>query len=404
MAPTHTLIRQLSPTESRSADGGRYVGYSTQLAGPVDLAAWQEAFAILRSAYPVLAARIGYTAAGQAVLETDDASPGVVSAPETADTDPLFGFPDLCGRTSALSVVRHDVGTSSVTLVTHHAIADGPHSLRLLADLWTYYTGVIEGRPQQPVPHPYPESLETLLSERGFVPEAPTWEMPPTREPLRPRTTPPSRTRVRFTADETDALHSAGRRLGTTINGLVSAALLQTAARTHGFDVSDLIHRYAINLRERVDPPIGLTEGTSVFGMVHFVADPAVDTSDAGTAALAGAIVDRLADELSTGRIQRAALAEALGPAMPTASPMTVISTNLGTVPDLPTPTGVTVTDFRVVVPPGQSRPPRTTPPPPQTTPLSATIITTFNRQLALDSTVSPDEMTEIVQRIRQLL
>nr|WP_232542442.1 hypothetical protein [Nocardia bovistercoris] len=130
--------------------------------------------------------------------------------------------------------------------------------------------------------------------------------------------------------------------------------------------------------------------------MAGFVAGPAVDTGDAGTAALARAIVERLSDDVCTGRIQRAALAVPVNPATPAASPVHVVSTNWGVVPDLVTPAGVTITDFRATVPAGHAKP--------RITPLSATVITTFDRRLSLDSTASPAEMATIAQRVRRLL
>ncbi|QIS20460.1 phthiocerol/phthiodiolone dimycocerosyl transferase family protein [Nocardia terpenica] len=394
MSSVPTLIRPLSPSESMFAEAGIYVSYSTRVTGAIDTAALQEAFAALRRTYPVLVTRIRPTAPGQAVLEDDGTSDHAVTG-GTAVDDALSGLPDLGGKAAALHVVSHDADTSSVTLLTHHAIADGRHSLRLLADLWSNYTAIVEGRPLDPTAQPYPDSAETLLSERGFVPEEPTWSMPPVPENICSGGTEVLPARARFTAEETDALRSTARRLHTTINGLVSAALLQTTADSYGVDVGDLLYLYPVDLRTRVTPSIGLTEGTNVLGLARFVSDSGVDTS---TAALARAVVDRLAQGLSTGEVQRATMRLPSDPeAMVALLPTMVISTNWGVVPELRTPAGVAVTDFHPGMAPIVSDVPSTGMP-------SATIITTFEGQLTLDSTVGPAEVADIARRIRDLL
>ncbi|ATL68234.1 phthiocerol/phthiodiolone dimycocerosyl transferase family protein [Nocardia terpenica] len=397
MSSAPTLIRPLSPSESMFAEAGIYVSYSTRVTGGIDTAALREAFAALRRTYPVLATRIRSTGPGQSVLEDDGMSDYAVTG-GTAEDDVLSGLPDLGGKAAALHVVSHDADTSSVTLLTHHSIADGRHSLRLLADLWSNYTAIVEGRPLDLVVRPYPDSAETLLSERGFVLEESAWSMPAMPENARSRDTEVLPARARFTAEETEALRSTARRMQTTINGLISAALLQTTADSQGVDVGDLLYVYPVDLRTRVTPPIGLTEGTNVLGLARFVAESGFDTSGASTGALARAVVDQLAQGLSTGEVQRATMRLPADPeALVTLLPTMVISTNWGVVPELRTPAGVSVTDFHPGMAPIVSDIPMAGMP-------SSTIITTFEGQLTLDSTVGPAEVADVARRMRDLL
>ena len=58
---------------------------------------------------------------------------------------------------------------SELTLYTHHSLADAHHQFALLEKLFGWYTDIVTGAGVGPVKaEPIPESLESVLSERGI--------------------------------------------------------------------------------------------------------------------------------------------------------------------------------------------------------------------------------------------
>ena len=55
----------------------------------------------------------------------------------------------------------------TVTLVIHHAIADGRHMFVVLEEFWLSYTATVEGTPFTLDGNDYPDSVEKILSDRG---------------------------------------------------------------------------------------------------------------------------------------------------------------------------------------------------------------------------------------------
>ncbi|MCM6776758.1 hypothetical protein NDR87_22250 [Nocardia sp. CDC159] len=389
-SPT-TLIRPLAPSEATFATFGIYVGYATLVRGRLDTTALMEAFRALQRAYPVLASRIADDS-GRSVLERADGA-GAISRCERNSGDPLAGLPDPRSRAALVHIAPDDCDQTWVTLLTHHSIADGHHALQLLADLWALYTDIVEGREIWTNRHGYPRPAEQLLAERGVTgdPGEPMdWstQLGQHPDPAPPST--PATVRTRLTAAETKALIAFGHRENTTINGLVSAALLRAEAEVRGVGVGGLTYRYVVDLRTRVDPPMGYTDGTNVLGLATFVAD-----ADAypGIAHLARAINDEFARDLASGTIQRSALR--LPEQFAASGDVDVQSTNWGRIPPLRTPSDASIEDFRplghtVGASLASGGWPR-----------AMHIITTFAGQLTIDSEVTGSPTTD---RIRALL
>ncbi|QIS04185.1 hypothetical protein F5X71_19265 [Nocardia brasiliensis] len=382
MTSSQLLVRSLDPSELIHFRFGVYVGYSTRVRGALDTDTLAAAFETLREAYPVLSTRL--------VLD-DDGGPVIAAAPEPAlisegagqVADPLFALPDLDGRAAAIHLVRDRDGAVAVTLLTHHAIADGHHSLHLLSELWTYYTAHAAGTPTGAVPHEYPLSLEQLLVQRGLdagpAPELPDPELfaPFARD--RPRVR--ERVRTRLSVEQTRALLAVGRKHGTTINGLVSAALLATTAQVRGVGIETLHYTYPVDLRRRLTPEIGYPEGTNVLGLAYFAAEP---HSDRDLLALADAITTSFRTGLASGAL-RTPNDELMAVATADGFSQVVVSTNWGVIPPLPTPADLEIEDFVPDLP---------------DSPLLAVaphIITTYRGRLTVDTKADSDEAARIL-------
>ncbi|WP_433654650.1 phthiocerol/phthiodiolone dimycocerosyl transferase family protein [Nocardia sp. CA-128927] len=392
MTSSQLLVRPLAPSEVTHFRFGLYVGYAARVRGKLDSAALAQAFAILREAYPILSARLVLDHVSQPSIE---AAPELSAAVDevTGPTDePLFGLPDLADRAAAIHTVRGSDDTATVTLLTHHAIADGHHSLHLLSELWHLYTACVADELTAPHRHDYPHSLEHLLDQRGI-------DVGPTVLPdenvlgaladVDIPSTPPERVRTRLSAADTAALLAAGRSQGTTINGLVSAALLAATAQSRGVDIATLHYTYPVDLRSRLTPRVGYPEGTNVLGMAYFTADSHADDD---LLALARAITGNLREGVATGAVfagssQFMAAATAQGDSINPAEFLStmVISTNWGVIPHLPTPPDLTIEDFYPVMP---SNP---------MTAVAPYVITTYDGQLTIDTSARSAETSQLL-------
>ncbi|MFI5775684.1 hypothetical protein [Nocardia sp. NPDC051570] len=351
---TPEITRPLAPSEAMFAGNQLYVGYSVRTSGELDLTALATAYEAVCRTYPVLAARLDTTADGEAVLVTSDIRPtlGVGTGPLDR---PLSGVDlDQAHALSGLSVT-YDGTEASVTLATHHSVADAYHSFGVLTALWDRYIDTVEGVSATLRRHPYPKSVEQLLAERGIDQLAPAPADPRTAPadapaaPNSPATEPITfaMARHRLTAAETTALADLGHRERLTINGLLSAALLLAEAEIRRVSLAELIYVYPVNLRTRLTPQIGLTEGTNVLGFAHF--QPTTPSADPLT--LAREISAGLRAGLAEGLIQRSTLAlsdpQAMAQAAAAMSAGAVVMTNWGPVPALRAPAELRLTDFR---------------------------------------------------------
>ncbi|WP_433574406.1 phthiocerol/phthiodiolone dimycocerosyl transferase family protein [Nocardia brasiliensis] len=393
MTSSQLLVRPLAPSELMYFRFGLYVGYSTRVRGRLDPTVLARAFETLRAAYPVLSTRL---------VQDDESGPAIAAVPDVAAAlfdvvgpveDPLHELPDLDGRAAAIHTVRGGDDTAAVTLLTHHAIADGHHSLHLLSELWKYYTAHAEGAPAAPARHAYPHSLEHLLAARG-IRTAPALELPDTDgvESLADTSANPAeRVRIRLSANETRLLLAAGRQHGTTINGLVSAALLAATAQGRGVDIDTLHYTYPVDLRSRVSPRIGYPEGTNVLSIAYFAADP---HSERDLLALARAVSATLRESIATGTLFTGG-AELASMLTPEALSSALISTNWGVIPPLRTPADLTIEDFHPLMSNG-SLPT-----------LAPHVITTYDGQLTIDTQAhTPDAgrlCTEHLHRFAEL-
>ncbi|WP_067478467.1 phthiocerol/phthiodiolone dimycocerosyl transferase family protein [Nocardia amamiensis] len=390
-----TVIRPLAPSEAIFANSEVLVGYSTRVAGRLDLTALSAAFEAVVRARPVLGARLESDGhGGHLLLESTGAPPEI----SVADGDPeqLLTGAQLDQRRTlgALCVVR-DGDNAGVTLVTHHSIADASHSLTVFGELWSCYTDLTRGCLPDLPSYGFPRPVEDLLRERG-VEKIDTPALPP-RPVGVARINPgpddyqlPRTARCRLTREQTAALVELGHREKTTINGLASAAILLTEAELRGLPLPELSYTYSVDLRARVRPPIGMTEGTNVLGFANFV-----PPSGSTLVGLARGISDALRAGLCAGIVQQTPLhipEIAAGP--PPSAPGIVLATNWGRVCGPRLPDTLRVTDFRSIM---LGKPDKTGHRLQQ--PSGTIIISTFDDRLSIEIH-HPDETTA-EQRVR---
>lgn len=361
-----TVIRPLAPSEQIYAFGEVFVGYCVRVSGRLDIAALTTAFDALVAAHPTLAAQLvpdrvlGHTLVAAGPPET-----GLTVAEGDPELLLTGADPDQRRALSTVCVVRGP-DTTSVTLLAHHSIADAVHALALFEQLWTGYGVAAAGGTPRPPATPFPVAVEELLRTRG-IRKLPT--PAPTIAPAESDGEPPRAegpypalvtSRCLLSREATAALVDFGHRVGVTVHGLVSAALLLTEAEARRVQVHDLTYSYSVDLRRRVHPPIGRMEGTNVLGFTGH--RPAPDTEPT-LVGLARGICGALRADLASGFIQQTPLQLPETTAAPASGRAdTVMTTNWGRIPPFPAPPGLRFTDFRSTMiakpdPTGRRRP-----------------------------------------------
>ena len=343
------IWRALSLTEKIHAGKEAYIGYTVRTAGRLDLAALATAYETVCRAHPQFAAALDVEDEGYVFVESavpPDARIG------DGDLDrPLAGIDlDQHRALSGLNVVR-DGEAASVCLVAHHSIADAHHAIDVLATLWSCYTDLVGGVPAGLPRHAFPRSLEDLLAERGVTTAAPGAGASRVR-PL------PERAAVvrdvvqhRMTAAETAAVAEFSRREHVTVNGLLSGAILLAESEIRDLPLAELVYRFTVNLRGRLTPPVGATEGTNVLGGAGFTATGDMTPDAAGIGRVIG---EQLRAGLADGSVQRSIVdmvsrtpsADAT-PWATDAAPAVVSMMNWGRIPPMRTPEGLALTGLR---------------------------------------------------------
>ncbi|WP_338772601.1 hypothetical protein V7968_14300 [Nocardia vulneris] len=405
---TSTVVRPLAPSEQMFAWIGVYVGYAVQVTGRLDLAKLSAAYEAVVRAYPVLGARLAPTGDGGYSLV---AGTGAAPAISVVDDDPDRLLTDQKldqGETLSAVCVTRAGDTASVTLLTHHSIADAYHSLAVLAELWSCYTELVSGQtPARPV-HAYPVSIEEVLAARGIekrelpAPEDQTGTptephpAPSATEPAagENRQTVPDSSRCLLSEAETKALIELGHRTGVTINGLVSAAILLTEAEIRGLPLNEIVYVYPVDLRTRLTPTVGRTDGTNLLGFADY--HPTGDTTD--LVELAEDICAALHTALADGTVQQTPLhiPDQIAAGPPQLPGMMIVS-NWGRVPALAAPDGLRITDFRSTV---TAAPPAGTPPPPEQPEGGAAIVSTFGGRLSIETHHSKERIAQERHRV----
>lgn len=394
LVTTVGTCRSLSPIERIQAGREAYIGYSVRATGRLDLDALATAYDAVCRAYPHFAARLAAGDDGP-VFAVAHARPEV--RVHHGDPDhPLTGVDvDQYRALSALNVVRGG-DDASVCLVTHHGIADAHHAIEVFAALWSCYTDAVDGVPVDLPQQPFPRSLEDLLAERGIqstVPAAPgTSAVADQPAPERPAVV-RHVVQHRLTAAETSALAELGHREHVTINGLLSGVLLLVEAEIRELPVTDLVYRFTVNLRDRLTPRVGPTEGTNVLGGVGFTATGGIEPD---AISIGRAVGERLRAGLADGSVQRSLLdlvrqqAPDAKPWDPSTAPAIVSMMNWGPIPAIRTPDDLLLTSFRSA---SRIR---------ESSALGGYVVNTFNGRTGIDLSW-PDADPELPRRLECL-
>lgn len=356
-----TPIRYLSISEEFYAKAENFIGFTVTLRGPVDVAAMSEAFDTLMRVHPAHAGHLERDSNGRHQIMVDDYEhPGMWL--EKIDEPPAERLPN---QSEALVNLLLRVGEdrSELTLFTHHALADANHQFALLDELFGWYTDIVTGAGIGAVkPEPIPESLETVLSERGivklqrfglerFLPAMFAYDLPPSRRNagrVGPQSVRVPSAICRLTSQESQALVDicADRRI--SLNALVAAAILMAEWTIRETPHLPIPYIYPVDLRFFLNPPVGATQATNPLGMAMYLAEIHAKTD---VIDMARDIVEAFRSDLAEGVIAQSFLHfgeqyEGNPPGLPDV----VMTTDAGEMPPVRTPPGLTVEQYDVEV------------------------------------------------------
>ncbi len=235
-----SVIRKLALSEEMLAETHNFVGLSAHLEGPIDVDALTDAFDLLLEAHPVLTARLERGADGRHELVADDLMHAGLEVVEV-DASHIDNPPPHFDQGESLVHLRLFIrdGQAHPTLYVHHALADGHHMYGLIEELLSFYTDLVTNGKTGPVTaQPAPESIETVLADRGihkgprsgierFMPALFAYDLPPSRrgdtgaKPASPVRVPMVSCRL---SEEPDPLHrrTVPRREDRTALGALS--------------------------------------------------------------------------------------------------------------------------------------------------------------------------------------
>ncbi|MFE3318196.1 acyltransferase [Nocardia sp. NPDC059195] len=370
------VMRVLDPSEQRFVRHATFTGRSVTVRGELDAAGLGAAFAALQRRFPILVCRIVEDADENGIL----LRPGHI---EAVGAWVSFGEPDEVripaesmdpgAQLAYLDVVLAEEDRARVTLFVHHSVADAGHCVELFARLWDYYTDyvelaadaahadtaavVAESETGAGVAREYPASLEALLAHRGIRRGRRSGLEPVTRplvaaEPVSgvERSEAPAclarPERIQLDTIATARVLDMARAHAVSVNGLVTAAVLRAYADLSGADSVSCV--YPVDLRRRLDPPVGAEAGTNLSGLAAFRAD-AADTED--LIVLARRIGTSLHNDLADGVIEQSVLhfPDFFGPNRIHSTAGHIALTNTGTVPTFRAPAGLILDDYEIV-------------------------------------------------------
>ncbi len=356
-----TPIRYLSPSEEFYAQAENFIGLTLTLRGALDVGAMSEAFDTLLRVHPAHAGHLERDADGRHQIMVDDYEHEGIWLEKSGD-EPGGRLPS---QTEALLNLRIRLGEdrSTLTLYTHHALADGHHQFALLEQLFGWYTDIVSGAGVGTVKaEPIPESLEAVLAERGigklarfglerFLPAIFAYDLPPSKRNagrVGPQSVRVPSASCRLSQQETKDLAGvcADRRI--SVNAVVAAAILMAEWRIRETPHLPIPYIYPVDLRFFLTPPVGATEATNPLGMAMYLAEIRSDTD---LMDLARDILEAFRADLADGVIQQSFLhfgTEYQG--NPPGLPDVVMATDGGDLPPLRTPPGLVVEQYDLEV------------------------------------------------------
>jgi phenolphthiocerol/phthiocerol/phthiodiolone dimycocerosyl transferase len=353
------VIRKLALSEEMLAETHNFVGLAAHVKGPIDIDALSDAFDTLLEAHPVLNARLERGPGGRHELVTDDLlHPGIevveVDGPDAEGPAPHF---DQSESLVHLRLTIRD-GQPHPTLYVHHALADGHHMYGLIEELLSYYTDLVCNGTTGPVTaQPAPESIETVLAERGiqkqqrsgierFIPAMFAYDLPPSRradtgvKPASPVRVP--MVSCRLSESQTHDIVELCRAHQIGLHAVLSAVILMAEWQLRGRLNIPVPFIYTVDLRYFLSPPVSATGCTNPVGLGTYLAE--IDHKTA-VVDLARSIAETFRADLNDGVIQQSRLhfsPQYVGNAP--GLPDVVLLSDNGLVPPVRTPPYVEVT------------------------------------------------------------
>ncbi|ATY17172.1 hypothetical protein CU254_42110 (plasmid) [Amycolatopsis sp. AA4] len=311
--------------------------------GHLDTDALASAYRDLCDAHPILRSRVIADPAGQ-LLSAADRNPPPIRVRDGGDDvldrearrpwDPAQGVAELLlirGQESGYLVLRADIG-----------VVDGRGWTALYYELWHRYTAIVTGStPQARTRGSLPASPAELAAQR--------WSGPPVSAPSNMDRAPIVQLDDRLSPAETRGIVAAARARGISVTGLVTGIVL-ISLRTFGTPVAGpaaMVCLTAVDLRQRVTPPVAATE-TSKFVAWHR-ADLQV-AHDSDPAALGHTVKRNLEQGIASRQLP-------LGyPSLSVETPLEqrlakVVVSNIGVVPDIEHPPDVRITGWSRIIP-----------------------------------------------------
>jgi hypothetical protein len=354
-----SVIRKLANSEEMLAETHNFVGLTAHVKGPIDIDALSDAFDTLLEAHPVLSACIERGDDGRHQLVADDLLRSGIEVVEVDDPDGEGPSPHF-DQSESLVHLRLTIrdGQPHPTLYVHHALADGHHMFGLIEELLSYYTDLVcNGRTGPVTAQPAPESIETVLADRGiqkqqrsgierFMPALFAYDLPPSRR-ADTGVKPASPVRVPMVScwlseNQTHAIVELCRAQKIGLHAMQSAAVLMAEWEIRGRLNIPVPFIYTVDLRYFLSPPVSATGCTNPIGLGTYLAEINHKTT---VVDLARDIAETMRADLDQGVIQQSRLhfsPQYVGNAP--GLPDVVLLSDNGLVPPVRTPPGTEVT------------------------------------------------------------
>jgi phenolphthiocerol/phthiocerol/phthiodiolone dimycocerosyl transferase len=305
-------IRTLSPIESWHVARSMTMWMSVRVRGKLDCSALGGALRFLQDAFPVLRCRIRLSDRRFLLISEGEAERALVVREEALPEIPAL-WPLAEGKSLVAVDVVSDGDEHWVSFGLHHGVADGRLAAHYYYWFWTAYTQIAAtGIAPIATPAPIPRAPEDLLRERGVVQldlsgverlddvvwggkaRSNTAEFPVENN-----------RRICLDQQTTAALRRTVRARGLSMHGAVCGAIVKAerslVAAPEGEPVA-LGLKYVVDFRSRVDPPIGIAEGTNCYATAYarVVVNAASDPVDIGRR-----VVSDLNADLASGLVQQ---------------------------------------------------------------------------------------------------
>jgi hypothetical protein len=340
------------------ADMQNYMGLAPHVTGTVDVDAMADAFDALLQAHPILNAHLERRSDGRHQFVVDDLLHPGIRVLESAQGPPNGADVHLDQYVSLINLdVRPTDRGAELCLYIHHSLADAHHQFALAHELFGYYTDLVcTGSIGDVSVNPAPDSLETLLADRGIekkrrsgferiMPAMFAYDLPPSRRadtgdaPARPVSVPV--TRCWLTEGETQGLMALCQENRVSLSTAVSAAILLAEWKIRETPSIPIPYIYPVDLRYLLSPPVAATASTNPLGVAAYLAEI---NSDTDIVELAGDIAQNFREDLSEGVIQQSLLhfsPQYVG--NPPGLPDVVMCTDGGPAPTMRTPDNLVI-------------------------------------------------------------